>query len=366
MAVKAKFDFEIYNKGKCQLDANGVPMKRTINPVDKVKKPSHSGDHQEQPEKNLNMMDYSRHMYIQAVGMERIKEFQPDVEIGGSILLENLEPMTFSDNLLQLATGTKTSPKEWTLQDLNVGWALPVWGGGKNPPTDMTRAYVHKMFMAGEGTKHSLASEVASKMQEDLDSDTGLPLFDADTYLEETQIQGYFTTFSAKLKKTGGSKAKKSSAIAGPSAPRQAVPQAVPEAVPEAIAGVDFENHDNGSNQQDLDEGIREMRAEEDSAAIDQDANQIETDLARTDDTDHCPMMVAGIELCDVAHMLIMDVGKPLKKLSEEKRSAIVDKVEPNEDKRKILMRNDRMLTRAVVSFCKTNCPESCCAFRTW
>ena len=104
------------------------------------------------------------------------------------------------------------------------------------------------------------------------------------------------------------------------------------------------------------------MQVAEVETAMDRDADRIRNVL-NTNDSDECPLKVSGHDLCSMTENLIHCIGKPLRKLNPEERKKIITKVEPDEAKRKNLLKNDRMLTKVIVSYVKRECPEKCCSF---
>ena len=78
---------------------------------------------------------------------------------------------------------------------------------------------------------------------------------------------------------------------------------------------------------------------------------------------DECSLKVSGHDLCSMTENIIHCIGKPLRKLNPEERKKNIAKVEPDEAKRKNLLKNDRMLTKVIVSYVKRECPEKCCSF---
>ena len=76
--------------------------------------------------------------------METVEEFQPDVDIGQNILLQNLELPHFTDRLLQIQTKTAYSLVSSSLKELEPGHALPVWGAGTNEITQDAKDYIEK------------------------------------------------------------------------------------------------------------------------------------------------------------------------------------------------------------------------------
>ena len=133
--------------------------------------------------------------------METLEEVQPDVQLGGRILLQNMESPTFTEPLLIIASYTKMSPLDSTLQEsLPVGHALPVWGEGRNPPTAKAKEFVQDLFEKGQKTKPVPAADAVIMMQLKTD-ETGKRVFDETTFLDEDQIKTLFGTISRNLKK---------------------------------------------------------------------------------------------------------------------------------------------------------------------
>ena len=68
-------------------------------------------------------------------------------DMGGKYLLERMELPIFSQTLKDIAVATKRSPLNKTLQStLKIGFALPVWGEGKNSPTKEAKQFVEDLF----------------------------------------------------------------------------------------------------------------------------------------------------------------------------------------------------------------------------
>ena len=86
---------------------------------------------------------------------------------------------------------------------------------------------------------------------------------------------------------------------------------------------------------------------------------QIEDDLDNFTD----PIMVDGENLCKIAEALNLCIGKPLKNLSLEKKQAIIDQVESDINRRSAIVRNNRMLTKAIVFYVRMKCPNQLCGF---
>ena len=346
--LKMSFKYKIVNEKQIY---QGKPIKKTSNPFDKSVQPRAAGD---QPlpskDKKLTTMEYLRDRHIQEFGMEQLQEVQPDVKIGAHKLLKRLDVPEFSSNLLELQAATKQTPIDWTLQDLKVGHALPVWGSGKNKKTNDAGTYLTGIFNKGVEDKPVLASEVESRMQAEIDPETELPRFDADSFLDEPQIRGVFASLN-KPRKTTASKDKST-------AKRQA---ASTSTVPGGIAGLDFNDGSNGEDQQRQEQAVRDLQQAEQIAAMDQDTAQIANALDEVGDSD--PIMVAGENLCAMSEMFVLCIGKPLKKLSSEKKQTIVETVEPETKRRGIIMKNDRLLVKTIVQFVRRECPNQHCGY---
>ena len=342
--LKMSFKYKIVNED--QLD-QGKPTRKTSNPFDKSVQPRAAGD---QPlpgkDKKLTTMEYCRDRHIQNNGMEQLQEVQPDVKIGAQKLLKRLDVPEFSSNLLELQAATKQTPIDWTLQDLKVGHALPVWGSGKNKKTNDANTYLTSIF----NNEHVLASEAESRMQAEIDPATELPRFDADSFLDEAQIRGVFASLNRPRKNTG-TKPKST-------AKRQAVSTST---VPGGITGLDFNDGSNGEDQQRHEQAVQDLQLAEQIAAMDQDTAQIENDLEDYGSTD--PIMVAGENLCKMSEMFVLCIGKPLKKLSSEKKQTIVETVELETKRRCIIMKNDRRLVKTIVQFVRQECPNKHCGY---
>ena len=343
------YDYTIMNKH--QLDPiTEMPLRKTVNPLEKVGKPQSSGDHAARDsEKKLTIMEHVREVCIHAYSMDTIREFQPEVEIGGSSLLQELPEPASSDALLQLQSSTKWTPLPWTTKDLEVGHGHPVWGGGKNKKTAEAKKYVGEIFLQGKKEKPVLASEVERRMQEEVDPITKLPLFNADSFLDEEQIMGEFH-----------SRAKPAPAKKGPAKKRKA---------DEAFATSDTVSNSvdksNGADQQALDEAVQDMRAAEVAAALNEDAAHIQNALEDTRDSDECPIRVAGANLCDIAQELTF-ISTATKGLTEEQKKAIVQKLESDGKKQRRILNNEQLLSKNIISYVKRECPSQCCALRPW
>ena len=91
---------------------------------------------------------------------------------------------------------------------------------------------------------------------------------------------------------------------------------------------------------------------------MEQDAIQIENALDNDSDSD--PIVVASENLCKIAESASMFIGKPLEHLSDEKRQIIADRVVQDAARSKSIVKNDRLLTKAIVAFVQRECQENC------
>merc|ERR1711923_307689 len=98
--------------------------------------------------------------------MGTVQEYQPDVDIGQNILLQNLELPHFTDRLLQLQRKTAYTLVSSSLKELEPGHALPVWGAGTNTITQDAKDYIEEIFKKGKQTKALFPSEVVEMMQD--------------------------------------------------------------------------------------------------------------------------------------------------------------------------------------------------------
>ena len=340
---------DVMNKN--QLSEDGVPFKTTRNPLDKTKKKNlvtnqPSGD---TVKKKLNVMEHIRYDHLQKYGIDGIHQFQPDVDIGAASLLQNLDFPAFSENLLQLQTGTKWTPEHWTLKDLEVGHALPVWGAGTNKATEKVKNYLRKLFMEGEpgGEGKVQAPEAYQRMQEELDPVTGAPLFNADEFQTLDQIKGFNSSTKRTRKISIPSTAKRQAASASTTT--------------EGIAGLDFVDSSNEAEQQALEQEMRDMSATEGAVAMRQEALQIQAALDNSDDDPSDPIMVGEVNLCAMAELINVCVGKPLEKLSLDEKQAITSKVVANEARWSMVAKNTRQLTKAIMVFVRRECPYQSC-----
>ena len=348
--LKPEYKYEIINKN--ELSEDGVPQNMTQNPLDKSKKKTlvanqPSGD---TANKKLNVMEHFRHGHIQQYGVKQIQEFQPEVDIGATSLLEKLDVPYFSENLLQLQTGTKWTPEHLTLKDLELGHALPVWGSGTNKASEKVKAYLRKIFMEGEGEESTgkvEAPEAYQRMQQELDPATGAPLFNADEFQTIDQIKGFNSSTKRTRKISVPSSAKRQAASAS--------------TAPEGIAGLDFVDSSNGAEQQALEQDIRDMTATEGAVAMSQEALQLQAVFDDSDDKSSDPIMVGEVNLCAMAELFNVCIGKPLQKLSIDEKQAIAKKVEPDEARQSMIARNTRQLTKAIMVFVRRECPYQNC-----
>lgn len=189
---------------------NGRPRRMTSRPVEKAQvKDKGKGKKSNQNQKRLSIPDFASSYYIKRWGMETLEEIQPELELGGKILLQKMEPPIFSQRLKEVAVATKRSPLGATLQtSLKIGWALPVWGDGKNPPNKDSKKFIEDIFEAGQKSKPVTAADAVKLMQEKVGPD-GKPMFNENTFLDEDQIKSIFGTISRNRKRKATGKKEK-------------------------------------------------------------------------------------------------------------------------------------------------------------
>ena len=120
---------------------------------------------------------------------------------------------------------------------------------------------------------------------------------------------------------------------------------------------------DNGEGKQEFEEAFENQEALDQDAAMDQDASRIQSHLEdNIDDSDECPITVAGENLCNIAENIQwgFNTDRIIDKLSKKQKDAIFDKVEGDDDmeapgKR----RTKRRLKDLIFSYVKRNC--TCC-----
>ena len=277
--VKTKYDGKVMNQH--HLSEDGQPIRKTSQRMEKNTVKAKTGQcQQDKTEKKFTMYDHIRKAYINAFGMETLEDTQPDVDMEGKILLQKLEEPNFTDKLLEIAVSTKRSPLDSTLQkSLKVGFALPVWGDGKNAPTKKAKEFIEEIFKQGQVSKPVPAADVVKLMQEKVDPTTQMPVFDETTFLDEDQIKGIFGNLSRQAKRS--TPASKSGATA---------------------VGIDIDDMDNGAAKQEFEEALENQEAHDQNVAMDQDASRIQNNLEDdANDSDQCPIKVAGENLCNIA-----------------------------------------------------------------
>ena len=326
---------------------NGIPIKKTSRPIEKPGNPSRGANKKKYaagdtlPTKELNAMEYISHGYIQRTGMDQLEEFQPNLELGGRILLEELPNPSFTENLLQLQAPTKLSPHETMRQNLSLGHGLPIWGSCKNAPTKKAKEYLQQLFTKGQTSKPLQPVEAEAAMF-DAEDESGEPLFDENTYMDQEQIKAYFASLSRDNRKI-----KRST----PASKRRNVSSATGF---QAVPGLDYEDDDNTEDLQNLDEEMADNDALEGAAAIHEDAIRIQNVLQDIEkDSDVCPITIMSVDLCALSEEISWAIGDPLSKLTPEQKEAIVAKIEPDESKR---TKNKRQLRIAICNYIKQKC----------
>ena len=325
------------------LEPNGQPKERTTIPIEKSSVASARGQKRNQnynPDKRLSMLDFTSNKYIRKFGMETIEDFQPDFNMGGKYLLEKMEEIVFSQNLKDIATDTKRSKVNETLQSsLKIGFAIPIWGEGKNAPTKEAKQFVEGIFIEGQKQKPIPAADVVDLMQ-DKEDDEGNPMFDENTFLDVDQIKAMFGTLSHSRKRS----------LSGARKPGSA----------SATVGVDFDDDDNGEAKQEFENALTNAEAQDETVTANKDANLIREDMENeTPNSAEHPIKVRGIDLCNIAEKLDwgLNVDKQMNELSREQQEAIMevidgdDYVPPTKQRRTIFK-----MKRAIFNHVKKNC----------
>ena len=232
---------------------------------------------------------------------------------------------------------------------MKVGFALPVWGDGKNKPTKKAKAFIEEIFQQGQVSKPVPAADVVKLMQQKVDPTTQIPVFDETTFLDEDQIKGIFGNLSRQAKRS--TPASKSAAT--------------------AVVGIDIDDMDNGEAKQEFEEALENQEAIDQNVAMDQDASRVQNHLEDdANDSDQCPIKVAGENLCNIAENIQwgFDVDRILDKLSKKQKDAIFEKLEGDEKMEADGMegtkkrKTKRRLKNLIFAYVKKNC--YCCTLQ--
>ena len=342
--VIATYNTKVMNQH--HLHENGRPKRMTSRPVEKAQvKGKGRGKTSNQNEKRLSIPDFATSFYIKRFGMETLEELQPEVEMGSKILLQKMELPIFSQRLKGIAVATKRSPAGATLQtSLKIGWALPIWGDGKNPPNKDSKKFIEEVFEAGQQSKPVTAADAVKLMQEKV-GPNGKPMFNENTFLDEDQIKSIFGSISRQRKRkvTG---ARKSGAE-------------------DVTVGVDFDDTDNGEQKQAFEEDLADIEARDRAAAAGQDAERVQTDLeTEVNDSEEHPITVDGENLCEIAEKMQwgLNLDKYLSKVTKPKQEIVMAKIKGDEyeppGKRR---RTNKQMREAILGYVKKKC--YCVAF---
>ena len=262
------------------------------------------------------MYEYIRKSYIQTWGMETLEELQPDIQIGGKVLLQKMDLPKFPQSLLELSCETKYSELHSTLQgSLPVGYALPVWGEGRNPVTKEAKAFIQDLFQKGQVGKPIPAADAMIMMQNKTDGE-GVPLFDETTYLDESQIKSIFGTTSRKLKRSLNDPDPKGSSSSKRS---------------KEVIGIDRDDEDNGEEKQEFEQKLADYEMVDYEATLQKDSDNIREDLERTAfESDEHPIKIAGIDICQIAERITMhlNVDTLLAEFTKKQNDTIFSKLE--------------------------------------
>ena len=233
--------------------------------------------------------------------------------------------------------------------NLKIGYVLPIWGEGRNPPTKEAKKFIQDIFNQGQLSKPVPPAESVIMMQEKVYAITKEPIFDENTFLDEDQIKSMFGSISRPRKRSVSGSRKPATTSATQS------------------VGIDYDDDDNGEEKQAFEEASADVEAVGINVAHDQDADEIERVLANDNtESDQHPIMVAGEELCTIAERIDfgLSVAPVLAKLSKEKKDAIWEKIdqedsamEPQRKKR----RTTKQLEKSIFQYIKKHC--NCVAF---
>ena len=146
-------------------------------------------------------------------------------------------------------------------------------------------------------------------MMDATDPNTGIPLFDENTFLDEEQIKSYFATLSRPRKRSVSTSKKRRTSLSGSAASAAFAA--------ENVAGLDYDDDENEAEKQELEEALNDLGAQGRDAMVEEIAADIENALNK-DDSDECPIIVHGINLCEMAEQIQWAIGDPLSELSRE------------------------------------------------
>ena len=303
--IKAKYAATVINQK--HLDGKGRPINTSSKPVVTPETMTKKAEEKNMAGKELTMYEYQRKTYIQTWGMETLESFQPASGKGKAshTLLTRMEIPVFTERLLALAEKTKWSQLDATLQNsLRMGFALPVWGEGKNSSTVETKAFVRKLFVLGQKTKKVTAADAVIRMQLEVDA-TGKPMFNETLFLDEDQIKGIFSSTNRSLKR------------------------GLP--IPLVVVGVDKDDEDNGEDKQTFEDSLATYEIRDQALTIDKDSEEIKNDLEQNEEESmQHPIKVAGEDLCMIAERmdLLISVDSVLAKHTLQQTAAIFEKIE--------------------------------------
>ena len=269
--------------------------------------------------------------------MTNSSDYQTETRTGGQIWLKTLDLPYFPQSLLAFAIATKWSViVDQTLQQsLTEGFALPIWGIGKNKIIAEARQFVKQIFNDGQKTRPAVASEVVTLMQEKKNI-LGQSMFDKDSFLDEDQIKSLFSAFSRGKKR--------------------------------ALVDDEKEEEDNLEEKQDEEEDLEDQDLVENVVLATGAIEQVKTDLDHAmEDSDTHPITFDGLIYCNMAESILKKLS-PLDKLTKEELRTIVAKIEAEEvlsqDLKGKRKRNKTLsrLASAIVAYVEDNC--WCCAFQ--
>lgn len=222
-----------------------------------------------------------------------------------------------------------------TLQEsLEEGFALPVWGLGKNKISDEARQWLIKIFNDGQKSRPAIASNVVILMQ-GMKNLLGEPMFDKDSYLDEDQIKSLFSAFSRGKKR---------------------------------LLEEEQENLDNSEEKQEEEEAFGDRQLLENAVLANEALNEVEEDLKNDEaNSDSHPITHEGLDYCAIARSILKKLS-PLDRLTKVELRSIVTKIDAEEILTQDLAgvrKRKKTLTRlgsSLVDYIRQQC--WCCLFQ--
>ena len=170
--------------------------------------------------------------------------------------------------------------------------------------------------------------------------------------MDEEQIKSFFASLSRPRKRSVSASKKVKTSLTGSAAAAGFAADNVP--------GLDYDDEENGIEKQEIEETLDDIQDQERNAAVEGIADDIEHALdTMDDDSEECPITVNGIDLCAITEQIQWAIGDPLSKLSAAETKSVIEKIEPDANKRR---KSQRQLKIAICEFIKKNC--ECASFK--